>query len=246
MFGTEVKIGGTLRHAADRDLRDENPGHVSPMAEMLRRTEVMLVVGSWPAVQSGLDPLSARHAQITVKRTRIRFAPPKVRQIEQAVADLRPTWLLLADGLDDDSVAMLMAAGRAVDPELRIAMLGAPGDVERCLRWTRRSCSVYLVNSATPERVVRCTRLSCNFQLVVVDECFYEAARRAHIDPISPLTPRERDVLRLLRRGLRNAEMARELNVTESTVEFHVRHLLEKFAARNRTEVIERAIRSGL
>lgn len=213
---------------------------------MLGHPEIILVVGAWPAVQPSVDPLSIKHTQLTVKRTRIRFALPKVRQIEQAVAELRPAWLLLADGLDDEAVATLTAAGRAVDPTLRTAMLGPPDDVDRCLRWTRRSCSVYLVNSATAERVVRCIRLSYNFQLVVIDECFYETARRAHVDPISPLTPRERDVLRLLRRGLRNAEMARELDVTESTVEFHVRHLLEKFAARNRTEVIERAIRSGL
>jgi DNA-binding NarL/FixJ family response regulator len=214
------------------------------MDTVLGHAEVMLVVGSWPAVRLRLDHLE--HAHLTVKRMEIRFVAARVRQVEQAVAALRPSWLLLADGLDDEEVATLMAAGRAVDPDLRTAMLGPPDDVERCLRWTRRCCSVYLVNSASAERVVRCIRLSYDFQLVVIDECFYAAARRTQIDPIAPLTPRERDVLRLLRRGLRNAEMARELHVSESTVEFHVRHLLEKFAARNRTEIIERAIRSGL
>src|SRR5262249_47355431 len=115
---------------------------------MLGQTEVVLVVGSWPAVQPGIDSLSVKHIQLTVKRTRIRFALPKVRPVEQAVAALRPCWLLLGDGLDDDLIASWMAAGRAVNPALKIAMLGPPGDVDRCLRWTRRSCSVYLVNTA--------------------------------------------------------------------------------------------------
>jgi DNA-binding NarL/FixJ family response regulator len=51
-----------------------------------------------------------------------------------------------------------------------------------------------------------------------------------------PLTPRERDVLELVRQGLTNREIARTLWIAESTVKVHIHHVLEKLGARSRTE----------
>ncbi len=48
-------------------------------------------------------------------------------------------------------------------------------------------------------------------------------------------------MLEPLRRGRRNKEIADAMHVTENTVEFHVRHLLSKFGARSRLEVVRRA-----
>lgn len=224
-----------------------SPPQVSPpMGTVRQSANGILVVGTWLAVRPHPDPLPVEQASAAVGKMSIGFADPKIRHVEQAVAAQRPSWLLLADGLDEEAITVLVGAGRAVGVHLRVAMLGPVGDVDRCLRWTRRFCSVYLVNTASVKRVVRCVRLSSSGGLVVIDESFFEAARSKRVDLVAPLTPRERDVLRLLRHGLRNAEIAGELHVAESTIEFHVRHLLEKFAARNRTEVIERAIRSGL
>jgi LuxR family maltose regulon positive regulatory protein len=50
------------------------------------------------------------------------------------------------------------------------------------------------------------------------------------------LTPRERDVLELVRQGLTNREIARTLWIAESTVKVHVHHVLEKLGVRSRTE----------
>jgi LuxR family maltose regulon positive regulatory protein len=52
----------------------------------------------------------------------------------------------------------------------------------------------------------------------------------------SSLTPREHEVLDLVRQGLTNREIARTLWIAESTVKVHVRHVLEKLGARSRTE----------
>ena len=52
------------------------------------------------------------------------------------------------------------------------------------------------------------------------------------------LTRREQDVLRLLMRGLRNAEIGRKLGIREQTVKDHVSVLLEKFGARSRVELV--------
>ena len=54
--------------------------------------------------------------------------------------------------------------------------------------------------------------------------------------PAEPLTPREREVLDLVRQGLTNREIARTLWIAESTVKVHIHHVLAKLGARSRTE----------
>jgi len=60
-----------------------------------------------------------------------------------------------------------------------------------------------------------------------------------------PLTSRELEVLRVLARGATNAQIARELNVTEDTVKFHIRNIFRKLGVASRTEAALVAIRQG-
>jgi DNA-binding NarL/FixJ family response regulator len=60
------------------------------------------------------------------------------------------------------------------------------------------------------------------------------------------LTDRERDVLRLVVAGMRNKEIAADLGVSENTVKFHLRNILDKLHAQSRSEVVARAVREGL
>ena len=60
------------------------------------------------------------------------------------------------------------------------------------------------------------------------------------------LTPREREVLQALARGLGNKQIAARLGVSERTVKFHVSSLFEKLGAGNRTEAVTIAVRAGL
>jgi DNA-binding NarL/FixJ family response regulator len=63
---------------------------------------------------------------------------------------------------------------------------------------------------------------------------------------LATLTPRETDVLRAATRGLSNKEIARELELAEVTVKFHLSAIFRKMNARSRTEAAMLATRAGI
>jgi DNA-binding NarL/FixJ family response regulator len=77
----------------------------------------------------------------------------------------------------------------------------------------------------------------------------HDYARRRHPSPqptIEELTPREHEVLELVAQGATNAEIAAQLGISENTVKFHMKNILQKLHASNRAEVVAYALKSGL
>lgn len=64
--------------------------------------------------------------------------------------------------------------------------------------------------------------------------------------PVQSLTPRQEEVLQSMMRGLTNKDIARQLSISEDRVEQHVRTLLTKLGAANRTEAVALAFRKHL
>ena len=64
--------------------------------------------------------------------------------------------------------------------------------------------------------------------------------------PTQHLTDRELEVLKLVTAGLRNREIATELGISENTVKFHLKNIVEKLHAQDRAELAARAVREGL
>jgi len=85
-----------------------------------------------------------------------------------------------------------------------------------------------------------------------VSEPLLGAPSGAHRDsvgspaPAEPLTPREREVLEWVALGLTNREVARRLRISENTVKNHLKNLLAKLQAGNRTQLVRHAVVHGL
>ncbi len=71
------------------------------------------------------------------------------------------------------------------------------------------------------------------------------AAKLAERTPRVPLTPRETEVLSLVAEGLSNAEVAARIGRTEGTVKVHLKNILQKLDASDRTEAVTTALRRG-
>jgi DNA-binding NarL/FixJ family response regulator len=66
------------------------------------------------------------------------------------------------------------------------------------------------------------------------------------LEQADPLTAREREVLQLVSQGLSNKLIARELQVSEHTIKFHISSIFAKLGAASRTDAISRGARQGL
>jgi DNA-binding NarL/FixJ family response regulator len=118
----------------------------------------------------------------------------------------------------------------------------------------RAGASGFLLKDAAPEELVSAVRLVARGDALLapsitrrVIEQFVRAATPvpAHAG-VDELTPREREVLLLVARGLSNAEIAKELFLTAGTVKTHVAHILRKLDARDRVQAVITAYESGL
>jgi DNA-binding NarL/FixJ family response regulator len=79
-----------------------------------------------------------------------------------------------------------------------------------------------------------------------VIEKFARLPHRAPPPEIAELTERELDVLRLIARGLSNAEIGQELFISDTTVKTHITHILQKLGLRDRVQAVVLAYQTGL
>ncbi|NAZ77821.1 response regulator [Kineococcus sp. T13] len=112
----------------------------------------------------------------------------------------------------------------------------------------------FLLKRCTPEEVLHGIRTVARGESLLFPDAVRELARRhvrgggrgaAQVPQLARLTARERQVLRLVAAGLSNAEIAAELVVGVETVRSHVAAVLAKTGARDRTQAVVLAYRSG-
>jgi DNA-binding NarL/FixJ family response regulator len=154
----------------------------------------------------------------------------------------RPDVTLMDLRLPDLSGIDAMIAIRAEFPDARIVMLTTfEGDVEiqRALEAGARG---YLLKNMPPSELVQVIRLVHTGKKRVPPEV---ASRLAEHMSDEDLTAREVEVLQQVGGGNRNRDIAELLHISEETVKVHVKHIMDKLGAKDRTQAIAIALRRG-
>ena len=142
-----------------------------------------------------------------------------------------------ADGTD------VLIAIRGEFPEARIVILttsDGDGDIQRAMR---AGASAYVLKSMQMDDLLGVIRSVHAGRKHIPPEV---AARIAEHLGDDQLTARELDVLRLIRDGYRNKQIADQLTISENTVNFHIKNLTDKLQANDRTHAVTIAVRRGL
>lgn len=165
---------------------------------------------------------------------------------EQAIAEFRrhrPDITLMDLRLPGTNGTDTLIAIRGEFPSARIIMLSmseSDGEIQRALR---SGASAYLLKTMPKDKLLASIRSVHAGRKHVPDEV---AARLAEHLGEEDLSARELDVLRLIRDGNRNKQIADRLGIAETTVNYHIKNLVDKLGANDRTHAVTIAVRRGL
>lgn len=175
------------------------------------------------------------------------------REAVELVIRLEPDLVLMDVRMPGMSGVQATQAIAAVRPETPIVMLTVSEDEEDLFAAIRAGARGYLLKD------LEAAQLRAMIEAVARGEAAITPATAAriirHLSSLGSaasvpvpdrLTARELDVLRLVTAGRRNKEIGAELGISENTVKYHLRNILEKLHAQSRTEVATRALREGL
>lgn len=129
-------------------------------------------------------------------------------------------------------------------PSTRFLMLTSSGEPIEVRRAMAAGASGYLLKNTSASELAQMIRNAHAGRRVLAPE-IAEAMISATLEPApgADLTPRERELLALMTRGLNNQEIAAELSVALPTVKFHITNILSKLHVDNRTEAVLKALK---
>jgi DNA-binding NarL/FixJ family response regulator len=140
-------------------------------------------------------------------------------------------------------------------PDTRVLILTTFGLDTYVYDALRAGASGFMLKDAPPEEITAAVRIVATGEALlapavtraVIEEFVRQRPPAAQAPaPVSELTPREREVLDLLARGLSNPEICEQLVISEATAKTHVARILQKLDLRDRVQTVIYAYESGL
>jgi len=197
----------------------------------------ILAADDHPLIRAGLAAVIAGEPdmRIVAEASNGEEALEQYRQLHPAVVlmDLR---MPVMDGLS------AMRAILAEDPDARIVMLTTYDGDEDIHRALEAGAKGYLLKDMLRTEVLNVIRSVHSGKRGIPGPV---AARLAEHTPRIELTPRELEVLGLVAKGLSNPEIATAIGRTEGTVKVHLKNILQKLNADDRTEAVTTALQRG-
>jgi DNA-binding NarL/FixJ family response regulator len=169
-------------------------------------------------------------------------------RVDVALMDIRMPRL---DGIE--ATRRLLAEARS--PPTRVLVLTTFDLDDYVYEALRAGASGFLLKEVLPEQLAPAVRIVAAGEALLAPSITRRLIERFAQGPVpgrqpgtslEELTPRELEVLRLLARGMSNAEIAQQLIVGEATVKTHVAHVLAKLNLRDRIHAVVFAYESGL
>lgn len=124
----------------------------------------------------------------------------------------------------------------------RIVVFSVSNHEEDVVTALKRGADGYLLKDMEPEDLLKALQQAAAGEMVLSEAltpvlaASLRANRATSDRDVNLLTPRERDIPKLIAQGLPNKMIARRLDITESTVKVHVKHLLKKMKLKSRVE----------
>jgi DNA-binding NarL/FixJ family response regulator len=156
----------------------------------------------------------------------------------------------------DGIAATRLLAGPGVEDPLKVLILTTFELDEYVVEALRAGASGFLLKDAPPEDLVEAIVIVASGEALLAPSITRRLldrvasrlppAKENAIPALAELTDRELEVLKLIARGMSNAEIAEKLVVSETTVKTHVSRVLSKLDVRDRVQVVILAYESGL
>ncbi len=139
---------------------------------------------------------------------------------------------------------------KRVSPSSRVLVLTMFDDLAYLRRAVESGASGYLLKEAADQELIRAIRMlhrgGSYLDPVLGGQLAHSAAAAGRRGPPTPLSPREKEILRLLALGYTQQQIADELFLSRRTVEAHKSHIYQKLGLRSRAELVRYAIEHGL
>lgn len=161
-----------------------------------------------------------------------------------AIARTRPDVVVLDLELPDRNGIEALAAVKRGDAPPRVVVFTAYGGKERIAGALERGADSYVLKGTASDELLEAIRAVARGEQYLPRTIASElvGALRGR----ERLTPREREILKLLAGGLANREIAQRLGISERTVKFHVSEILARLEASNRAHAVAVAQELGL
>jgi DNA-binding NarL/FixJ family response regulator len=208
----------------------------------------VLVADDQSMVRAGFRMLLSGEEDIEV----VAEASNGLEAIDKA-ARFRPTVVLMDIRMPELDGLQATRRILAADDSARILVLTTFDLDEYVYEALSAGASGFVLKDDPPEQLIAAIRtvaagdalLSPPITKRVIKQ-FTRIPRPAPPPELDDLTERERDVFRLIARGLSNAEIGRELYISETTVKTHTTHILQKLNLRDRVQAVVLAYQTGL